>query len=169
MVCIVLRFLATGRFLQVIGDFEGIEKSTTSPKIYIIHGRWVKARGFQRSEVADVHSVLDYIYIKIQSSRRTDAEHFRNPFFFSYNVHVICSSDRKFQHIVCRWPSSAHDSNIFRSSRIRNDFENRVCGDKFLVVDSGYAIKSYTITPLLHPVTQAEHSFNEAQIRIKIP
>lgn len=36
MVCTALRFLATESFLQVVGDFGGIHKSTASRKIYMV-------------------------------------------------------------------------------------------------------------------------------------
>ncbi|XP_030761569.1 putative nuclease HARBI1 [Sitophilus oryzae] len=184
MVCTALRFLATGSFLQVVGDFGGIHKSTASRKIYMVLEAIAQlAQHFVRmprteAEVTNVRKgffniaklprcvgALDCTHVKIQSPGGIDAESYRNrKGFFSDNVQAICSSDLKFQDIVCRWPGSAHDSNIFRNSRVRNDFENGVYGDNLLVADSGYTIKPYVITPLLNPHTRAEHLFNEAQI-----
>lgn len=46
-------------------------------------------------------------------------------------------ADMKIQHIVCRWPGSTHDLNIYRNSAIGHELENRVYGDNLLVGDSG--------------------------------
>lgn len=189
MVCITLRFLATGSFLQVVGDFGGIDESTASRKIHIVleaiaqlspqfvkmprtqaEMNTVRQGFFNIARLPRCIGALDCTHIKIQSPGGGDAENYRNrKGFFSYNVQAICNADLKFMDIVCRWPGSAHDSNIFRHSRVRNDFENRVYGDNLVVADSGYAIKPYLITPLLNPLTRAEHLFNEAQIRTKNP
>lgn len=189
MVLTTLRFLATGSFLQVVGDFGGIHKSTASRKICMVLEeiaqlgqqfiKMPRTEAEMNSERQGFFNIarlprcigaLDCTHIKIESPGGAIGENFRNrKGFFSYNVQAICSSDLKFQNIVCRWPGSAHDSNIFRNSRVRNDFENGIYGDNFLVADSGYAIKQYIITPLLNPETRAEHLFNESQIRTRNP
>lgn len=189
MVCIALRFLATGSFLQVIGDFGGIHKSTASrtvPKVLrAIAGlsnefirmprneneRTSIRQGFYNiSRLPRCIGALDCTHIKIQSPGGPQAETFRNrKGFFSFNIQVICSADLRFQDVVCRWPGCPHDSNIFRNSRVRNYFENGIYDDSLLVADSGYAIKPYVITPLLNPQTPAPHIFNEAQIRTRNP
>lgn len=189
MVCATLRFLATGSFLQVIGDFQGIDKSTASRKIYKVlraianlSGEFIKMPRTEH-EINNVKrdfydiakfprciGAIDCTHVKIQSPGGQFAETYRNrKGFFSFNVQAICTADLKFQNIVCRWPGSAHDSNIFRNSRVRNEFENGLYNDSLLVADSGYAIKSYVITPLLNPQTPAESLFNEAQIRTRNP
>lgn len=69
--------------------------------------------------------------------------------------------------IVARWPGSAHDSNIFNNSRIKIRFENGEFGDYWLLGDSGYGVKSYLLTPLRDPKTEAECLYNESQIRTR--
>lgn len=50
--------------------------------------------------------------------------------------------------IVVRWPGSTHDSYIFNNSRLKRLFEEGRYGNAVLVGDSGYACKSYMMTPL---------------------
>lgn len=91
---------------------------------------------------------VDCTHIKILSPGGAEPEIYRNRFFFSVNVQVVCDSSCKIQNIVCRWLGSSHDSTIFNNSRLRAKFENGEFADYVLVGDSGYGIKSYLITPL---------------------
>lgn len=189
MVCITLRFLATGSFLEVAGDFGGIHKSTTSRKIYLVlraiaslgrdivkmpnsenERNLVRTGFYNRARLPRCIGALDCTHVRIQSPGGVNAETYRNrKGFFSLNVQAICNVDLKFQDVVCRWPGSAHDANIFRNSRVKNDFENGMYNHDFLVADSGYAVKPYVITPLLNPQTAEENLFNESQIRTRNP
>lgn len=189
MVFLTLRFLATGCFLQVVGDFCGVDKSSASRIVNKVTRAIASLKAnfitMPRDE-EDINNVrqgfyniakfprcigaLDCTHIKIQSPGGPNAEIYRNrKSFFSLNVQVVGDSNLKIRNIVCRWPGSSHDSNIFRNSRLRHDFENEQFGDNLLVGDSGYAIKPYLITPLLNPVTPAENLFNESQIRTRNP
>lgn len=189
MVLITLRFLATSSCYQVNGDFLGIDKATAC-RIIIKVLRAIASLGkqfikfpesdeelnkvvqgfYEISRFPRCIGAIDCTHIKIQSPGGEQAETFRNrKGFFSLNVQVICDSDLKIQNVVCRWPGSSHDSTIFRNSNIRAKFENGQFGNKVLVGDSGYGVKPYLITPLLNPVTPAEHLFNESQIRTRNP
>lgn len=87
--------------------------------------------------------------------------------FFSYNVQAVCDADCLFQDVVCRWPGSAHDSNVFANCNLRARFERGEFQNCVLVGDSGYGIRNYLITPLANPTTRGEVLFNESQIRTR--
>ncbi|XP_045471748.1 putative nuclease HARBI1 [Harmonia axyridis] len=113
---------------------------------------------------------IDCTHIKLQSPGGPYAETYRNrKGLFSLNVQVVGDSKCSIRNIVTRWPGSSHDSNIFRNSRLRSDFEDGQFEDNLLVGYSDYAIKSYLITSLSNPQTSAENLFNEAQIRTRNP
>lgn len=189
MMCVTLRFLATGSFLEVAGDFGGIHKSTTSRKIYLVlraiaglsrllvkmpsnedERAVVRTGFFNIASLPRCIGALDCTHVKVQSPGGINAETYRNrKGFFSFNVQAICNAELQFQDVVCRWPGSAHDANIFRNSRVRNDFERGMYNEDFLVADSGYAVKPYVITPLLNPQRPEENLFNESQIRTRNP
>lgn len=69
--------------------------------------------------------------------------------------------------IVARWPGSAHDSNIFRNSRLHARLESGEFKNMAILGDSGYALKSYMLTPLLNPVGRSQMLYNESQIRTR--
>ena len=83
------------------------------------------------------------------------------------NVQATTNSNLEITDIVARWPGSAHDSTIFNNSRLRGTFEEQTYGDALILGDSGYPIKSYLMTPLLHPRTPAEQLYNESHIRTR--
>lgn len=189
MVLVTLRFLATGSILQIIGDFNGIDKSTVSRTVTKVlrciaqlrnqfinmpsteeEFQKVKQGFYSISRFPKCIGAVDCTHIRIQSPGGNNAEIFRNrKGFFSFNVQVICDHNLNIQDIVCRWPGSTHDSTIFNNSRIRARFENGEFGDSLLLGDGGYAVRNYLITPLRNPVTPAEHLFNESQIRTRNP
>lgn len=184
---LALRFYATGSFLSVSGDFTGVAKSTASKTVrnvslalanlqrrYIKMPETLEEIRETRQQFFNIASfprcigAIDCSHIRIQSPGGDDAELYRNrKGFFSLNVQTIADANRKIQDIVCRWPGSSHDSNIFRNSRICQRFEMGEFTDSLLVGDSGYPIKRYLITPLLNVNNDAENLFNESQIRTR--
>lgn len=186
---VTLRYYATGSFIAACGDFAGIHKTTTGKIIKDVSEALAELRPdfvYFPSSVSEIRKVrqdfyniakfpscveaLDCTHIKIRSPGGDDAEIFRNrKHFFSINVQTICDAHLRIQDIVVRWPGSTHDSNIFRNSTIKKTFDDGIFKDGVLVADSGYAMQSYVITPLLNPMTQAETLFNESQIRTRNP
>lgn len=69
--------------------------------------------------------------------------------------------------VVARWPGSVHDATIFQHSRLRQRFEEGDFQSGILLGNSGYPIKKYLLTPLLHPITEAENRYNNAHIRTR--
>ncbi|KAJ8913251.1 hypothetical protein NQ315_012869, partial [Exocentrus adspersus] len=190
MVLLALRFLAIGSFLQVAGDFVGIDKSTASRVVHKVtraianmHRTYIsmpneaeynsiRQRFFNISRFPRCLGALDCTHIKIQSPGGDNPENYRNrKGYFSFNVQVVCDADLKIRDIVCRWPESAHDANIFRNCTLRRRFENGEFGENLLLSDSGYSIKPYLITPVNNPTTPAEQLFKlfcwSAQIRTR--
>lgn len=187
MTLLTLRFYATGSFLQVVGDFMGVDKGTASRHIWKVtraiaglYPQFVKMpstqEGLQResqlfyniSRFPRCIGALDCTHVKIISPGGNNAEIYRNrKGFFSYNVQAVCDASGKFEDVVCRWPGSTHDSLIFSNSNVRAKFERGDFEGYVLVADSGYGVKNYLIPPLDNPNTPAEVLFNEAQIRTR--
>lgn len=76
---------------------------------------------------------------------------------------VVCDADLKFINVVAKWPGSVHDSRILRQSHLFADFEGpRPSVDGVLLGDSGYMLRPWLLTPVLHPATQEERRYNFA-------
>eukprot|EP00745_Piridium_sociabile_P006830 TRINITY_DN14383_c0_g1_i11.p1 TRINITY_DN14383_c0_g1~~TRINITY_DN14383_c0_g1_i11.p1 ORF type:complete len:164 (+),score=35.17 TRINITY_DN14383_c0_g1_i11:925-1416(+) len=66
-------------------------------------------------------------------------------------------------NVVARWPGSVHDSRILRHSNLFADFEGpRPSVDGVLLGDSGYMLRPWLLTPVLHPTTREEIHYNFA-------
>ncbi|KAE9543256.1 hypothetical protein AGLY_003167 [Aphis glycines] len=140
---ITLRYYATGSFLRVSADFTGVDRSTSgrimrrvSQALATLRPHFIKfpttaeevetvrAGFYQIAKFPRCIGAIDCTYIKIRSPGGNNAELYRNrKQFFSINVQTICDSNLQIQNIVCRWPGSAHDANIFKNSMIRSKFE----------------------------------------------
>ena len=158
-----LRFFATGSFQSIVGDLLHISQSSVS----CIVGKVAKAIAahhqifihfsmpnetplakYKFSQIGGrpgVIGTIDCTHIKIRCPGGQNSELYRNrKGYFSVNVQAMCSHDLKFTNIVARWSGSAHDSRIFRNSRLCAKFENHDFNG-ILLGDSGYALKPYPL------------------------
>lgn len=187
MLLIALRFYATGGMLMTIGDLNGVVKSTVSKivtkvshSIALLRETFIympksktdiqqSAQNFYKiAKFPNVVAAIDCTHVKIISPGGDTAELFRNrKGFYSINVQTMCDADLKITNIVARWQGSAHDSNIFRNSRVYAEFESGKFGKYFILGDGGYPNKKYLMTPLLNPNSPEENLYNESQIRTR--
>ncbi|XP_036343191.1 putative nuclease HARBI1 isoform X2 [Rhagoletis pomonella] len=187
MLLLALRFYASGSFLISIADFCGVSVATASRvvnkvsnAIASISKDFIKMPNtsteienantsfHQIAKFPKVIGCIDCTHVRIQSPGGENAEIFRNrKGYFSFNVQAVCNANLIITDLVCRWPGSAHDSNIFNNSRLKHRFEQNEFKECFLLGDSGYSVNKYMMTPLLHPSARAETLYNESQIRTR--
>ena len=76
----------------------------------------------------------------------------------------------KFIIVVARWPGSVHDSHIFRTSQIQEYLEQHHTSleDGIMLGDSGYALKTYHMTPYLDPITAKERAFSRSLRKTRV-
>ncbi|XP_046986148.1 putative nuclease HARBI1 [Schistocerca americana] len=179
---ITSRAYATGAFNILIGGNSNIHRTTAqriisdvSDIIASLSPRFIKfpAReevrsvmyGFsQLDRFPGVLGTLDCTHIRIQSPGGHNAELFRNrKSYFSFDCQTISDHNLLVRDIVARWPGSVHNSTIFLNCARRAQFENGEIPQGHLLGDSGYACKSYLLTPLLNPHNEAEHRYNRSQ------
>ncbi|XP_047518574.1 putative nuclease HARBI1 isoform X2 [Pieris napi] len=186
-VLVTLQYYASGSFMRCVGDMSGLHKSTVCRIIRRVTLAISKLRpqfiymprtDQEKEEMATkfynvarfpkVLGAIDCSHINILSPGGDNAEDFRNrKGLFSFNVQVIGDADLYIRNIVARWPGSAHDSHIFNSSNIKYRIESGEFDGLWLLGDSGYALKSYLLTPLADPQTEAEKLYNESHIRTR--
>lgn len=82
---------------------------------------------------------------------------------------MVSDAQLKIRNIIARWPGSAHDSTIFNDSPLCAQFERGEFGSYLLLGDAGYPCRSYLLTPLANPQTEAESNYNRAQISTRNP
>lgn len=190
-----LRFYATNGTQTSIGDYSGMSTTTAnkivhkvSAAIAALHTEYIKFpeshqeirheqdEFYKIARFPRVVGAMDCTHIRLTfvplrlEVGGDQAETFRNrKGYFSINVQTICNANLEITDIVARWPGSTHDSTIFNNSVRKAHFEAGCYGNALLVVDGGYAVKSYAMSPLENPRTPAEQLYNESQIRTRNP
>ncbi|CAG2192426.1 HARBI1 [Mytilus edulis] len=141
-VLVALRFFACGGFLQVVGDTLGIDKSTVSRCV---------------QKVSDALNAKADQFIKWPSVQRK--EDIKQGFF----------DNGKFTNVVARWPGSVHDSHIMRCSQVCTHLEESHLSvqDGLILGDSGYACRSFLMTPYLRPTEPCHEKFNKAHMKTR--
>ncbi|XP_026738240.1 putative nuclease HARBI1 [Trichoplusia ni] len=178
---LTLRFYALGTMLLSVADFIGVSKTSAcrivfdvSCAIARLYNTYIRMLPnteqdfYNISRFPRVLGALDGTHIRIQSPCSQIGEEFRNrKGYFSINVQAVCDANLLFMNVVARWPGSAHDATIFNNSELRAQCESGLFGNKWLLGDSAYPLKSYLLTPLLNPQTQSQQLYNEAHIRTR--
>ena len=108
-----------------------------------------------------VIGAIDCTHVKIDSIGGNQPEVFRNrKGFFSINIQAVCGPDLRFYDVVARWPGSTHDSRIFENSHLNTTLElSNTSGH--LLGDSGYALKTYLMTPFQEPSNHEQKRYNK--------
>ncbi|XP_071581600.1 putative nuclease HARBI1 [Temnothorax nylanderi] len=81
--------------------------------------------------------------------------------------YVVAGPQREILDIVVRHPGSTHDAVIFDRSGLRCRFEQRYLNG-ILLGDSGYACRSYLLTPVLRPERDPEVRYNTAHKKTRV-
>ncbi|XP_016327171.1 putative nuclease HARBI1 [Sinocyclocheilus anshuiensis] len=186
MVCVALRFLASGMFLYSAENLENLNKGTicrtirnkvslalkSLAHIFITfpgHRRFhhIKEEFYKIRALSLVIGAVDCTHIRI---KRPSGAHEgltgNRKSFHSINVQMICDADCLITNLEAKWPGSVHDSRVFRASRIYQrlslgEFSGVLLGDK------GYAFETFLLTPLADPQTLAQQAYNHAHARTR--
>lgn len=182
----LLRYLATGSFMEVAGDLLGVSKSASHRAIHramrrvcLLASNVIKMPSdFSRIKLGfrskcehfeDVIGAVDGTHVRVKSPGGNNSEIFRNrKGYFSINVQAVCDHRGSFTDVVIRWPGSTHDARIFDNSVLKWKFEAGQFGNGYLLPDSGYALKDYCITPYLNCSDRAAERFNKAHSALRI-
>ncbi|XP_069105078.1 putative nuclease HARBI1 [Argopecten irradians] len=185
-VLVTLRFLATGAFQQLIGDsLNRISQPTISRIVRRVTraltslvkdfikfptGRAATTVKQEFGSIAGFPNVLgcvDGTFIRIKRPTQNEADFLNRKGYHSLNVQAICDAHMRITSFNASWPGSVHDSRIWNSSALKDQFENGV-HDGLLLGDSGYACRRYMMTPYLHPADRSQERFNSSLCRTRV-
>ncbi|XP_077084689.1 putative nuclease HARBI1 [Siphateles boraxobius] len=188
MICIALRFFASGTYLYEVGDAEKLSKNTvcrTIRRVVIALQRYLNTfvvfpghlptvaikEGF--SNIAGFPraiGVIDCTHIPISTPiKEIEANYLNRKANHSLNVQITCDHQCMVTSLDARWPGSMHDNQIFENSSLCQRLQEGQF-DGLLVGDETYACQSFLMTPYPDPETTPQHDFNMAlsQTRLKI-
>ncbi|MGH0167605.1 UNVERIFIED_CONTAM: hypothetical protein FKN15_053095 [Acipenser sinensis] len=184
-VCVAIRFYATGSFLNVVGDFTGIHKSSASRIVHRVSQslkrklnhfitfstdpsklRKLKGRFYEIAGFPNVVGAVDGTHIKIQAPYQNENIYVNRKGYHSINVQIISDPNLLISNIVAQWPGSTHDSRILLNSSIHTAFDRGIV-QGFLHGESGYALKPWLMTPYLNPQSPAQANYNRAHSKTR--
>ncbi|XP_033731089.1 putative nuclease HARBI1 [Pecten maximus] len=180
-----LRFLASGSFLQVVGDTTGLDKSTVSRCVHKVCGKlacyasqaikWPTTEECQKGKrkffaIAGFPSIIgavDGTHIRIQAPHTDEPSYVNRKGYHSINVQGVCDADGKFLGINASWPGCTHDAHIFRTSQVCQHMETNQNLENVLLGDSGYPCRPFLLTPYLNANCPAQRNYNYAHGRTR--
>ncbi|XP_029963592.1 putative nuclease HARBI1 [Salarias fasciatus] len=185
MVCVTLRFLASGSFLYSVGDAENLNKATICRTVRRVclalksvinifvtfpgHRRlpYIKEDFYKIAAFPNVIGAVDCTHIGIQRpSGEHEGDYINRKSFHRINVQIICDANCLISNLEAKWPGSVHDSRIFRASPIHRTLSQGVLSG-LLLGDKGYACESFLLTPLADPQTPQQQAYNHSHSRTR--
>ncbi|XP_029444664.1 putative nuclease HARBI1 [Rhinatrema bivittatum] len=176
-----LHFFATGSFQNAVGIVGGMTQASFSRHFsQVLQAMMKRMKDYikypeqpaQLQEIAhdfyeiagipNVIGAIDCIHIALSPKSDQELAFLNQNQFYSMNVQVVCDAHLKILNVVSRFPGSCHDSYILARSALGCNFAEGKYGDGWLLGDAGYGCKSWLLTPLLAPCTDAERRYNEA-------
>lgn len=103
--------------------------------------------GFSDRGMPRVIGVIDGTHVRIIAVRENEADYVNRKSFYLINTQVVFDTNYLTRDIIVNWPGSIRDSRILRNSAVSHLFrEGRVPPR-----DSGYPLRTWLLTPYLHP------------------
>ncbi|VDI69599.1 Hypothetical predicted protein [Mytilus galloprovincialis] len=181
-VMIALRFYGSGSQLQVVGDTMGYDKSTVSRVVRDVtdalvdrkdqYIKWpterqknINKRAFyEKAGFPNVIGCIDGTHVHIQAPTEDEPAYVNRKGFHSINVQVICDSQGIITNVNAKWPGSAHDAHVFRTSAVGRYLEDNYQGIEqgLLLGDSGYPCRPFLLTPHRQPANRMQERFNRS-------
>ena len=175
---IALRFYATGAFQELVGDHQGIHKSTVSRIICRVSAelaknlpkyvkfpvdaeelKQTKERFYALAAFPGVVGCVDGTQVRIQAPTLQEYEYVNRKRYHSLNIQLICNVECKIINCVVKWPGSTHDARILRESLIYREFEEGL-HEGIILGDSGYPLRHWLMTPILAPKCRDDERYN---------
>ncbi|KAG0717769.1 putative nuclease HARBI1 [Chionoecetes opilio] len=182
---VALRNLATGNFQLTLADTADLSQPSVSRCLKtVVHAIAEVAPRYIRfptpAEEAGVMQAfstiagmpgyigcLDGTLIPVRGPGGEEAELYRGrKGFYAYNVMDVCDASLCVINLVMHWPGSAHDSRVFIESQLCRTLQGGQYRG-FLLGDSGYANRTYLLTPFPNPRAPHEGRFNASQVRTR--
>ncbi|WAR26334.1 HARB1-like protein [Mya arenaria] len=142
-VLVGLRCLAKGAFFSEVADTHGRDDQMS-----------VKRGFYRKCKFPNIVGAVDGTLVPILAPTANEESFVCRKGFHAINCQAVASSDLRFIDIVAKWPGSSHDAGVFDNSVLKDYLEADL--EAVLLGDSGYPLRRYLITPILHPSNENE-------------
>lgn len=131
-------------------------------------------RGFRRmAGLRDVIAAVDGTYVKIDAPEEHPEQYINRKCFHGITLQAMCDNNLKFIHCFTGYPSSVHDSRIFRNSDIYKDVNANVNmyfpANRYLLGDKAYPCLRWCIPPYIDRglMTGQQRKFNSVHAKTR--
>ena len=185
-----LRFYACGDFYYTCGDGQGISKASTCRAVHLVTRvlnetlfqqtiRWpensrnlpLRFANIPRTQpgMPCVAGCVDGTLIPMRAPKDNEAQYVDRHGNHSINAMFVCGPNMRFYFASVRWPGAVNDARVLRNSHLCQQWEAgwRPFGGAVLLGDSAYPLKSWLMSPIANPLTQAERHFNRAHSKTR--
>uniref|UniRef100_A0A8C1N3H2 Putative nuclease HARBI1 n=1 Tax=Cyprinus carpio TaxID=7962 RepID=A0A8C1N3H2_CYPCA len=181
-IMVALRLFASGSFQAVLSNTVGISQSSVSRIVFSMPWAFsrmvknfikfpstaaeqilVKQKFFEIAAFPNVLGSVDGTHIAIKAPSDDEELYVNKKNFHSINAQIVCDASLKITNFVAKWPGSTHDSFILTNSALCQQFSEGQIPDGWLLGDSGYPLRPWLMTPILHPASEAHERYSRAQ------
>ncbi|XP_056104451.1 putative nuclease HARBI1 [Rhinichthys klamathensis goyatoka] len=185
ILCIALRFFATGSFLYTVGDAEHVGKATVCRAVRrvcialkrFLH-TFVQFPGHKPPRVIkeEFHRVagfpnaigcIDGTHIPIKAPSVNEGDYVNRKSIHSINVQVICDATHLITNVEAKWPGSVHDARMFRESSLCHKFQQGMFSSMVTCWGTEGCLP-YMMTPYPEPEPGPQAQFNLAHSRTRV-
>lgn len=183
---VALKFYAHGTSFRSLGEQYGIGIGTVSRIIHYVTNAIIECYSgliqmpvtreecsqisFSFYEVADMPNIVgcvDGCLIPIQRPSRNEHVFVSRKGFHAMNAMFVCRPNLLFSYVDAKFPGATQDAAVYRESSLRQAFVDGVIPQGYLLGDSGYALSSHLLTPVLNPQGRAANNYNRAHRRTR--
>ncbi|XP_030058313.1 putative nuclease HARBI1 [Microcaecilia unicolor] len=179
----ILQFFATGTFQHVLRGNSGVDQATVSRHLsqvlralkkcvrkYIAfptgeeEWRRIKMDFYKIAGMPSVLGAIDCTHVAFTPPAAEEMQYRNRKMGYSLNVQAVCDAHLRILDVVTRFPGSCHDSYILSNSALGKKFAEGKIGNGLLLGDAGNGCRTWLLTPLAMPRSDAEKHYNEAHI-----
>ncbi|VDO36668.1 unnamed protein product [Heligmosomoides polygyrus] len=108
---------------------------------------------YRKYGIPGIVGIIDGTHVRIIAPADSEEDYVNRKGFHSLNVGVVVDFDGRIRWLSTKWPGSAHDSRVFKTSTL---YENLCRGrlDGVIIGNSAYAAETFLLKPVNSPKTQ---------------
>ncbi|ROL47356.1 Protein ALP1-like [Anabarilius grahami] len=178
VIMVVLRFFASGSFRAVLSNTVGTSQSSVCRTVSSVSRALsrmvenfikfpstaaeqilVKQKFFEIAAFPNVLGAVDGTHVAIKAPSDDEELYVNRKNFHSVNALIVCDASLKITNLGLM----THDPFILTTSALCQQFSEGQIPDGWLLGDSGYPLRPWLMTPILHPASEAHDRSNRAQ------
>ncbi|XP_030060793.1 putative nuclease HARBI1 [Microcaecilia unicolor] len=124
--------------------------------------RRIKRDFYKIAGMPNVLGAIDCTHVAFTPPVDQEMQYRNRKMGYLLNVQALCDANLRILDVVSRYPWSCHDSYILSNSALGKKFAEGQFRKGWLLGDARYGSKTWLLTPLAMPRSEAEKRYNES-------